>query len=76
MLDELVGGIFVFIGRILLYVLFEIFFQIICFYLGYSLLMVLTFGQYGKIKNIKGDGTFESIIGGVTLLVGLFFVFK
>lgn len=63
MLDEIASPLFRLIGKVIGYLIIEFFFQVVCGFIGRTVIKVLTLWQYKKILQLESYDTFESILG-------------
>ncbi len=70
-LDDVGEVAFRFIGRVIGRIILEIFFEILCYYIGRSFLFIISFGNYKPKSIMNGDGTFESVIGMLLVFVSI-----
>ncbi len=74
-MEEILGGIFYFIGRFFIWFFLDIFFQVICWSIGWGTLKVITLGQYPKKQTSE---ELVAIIGFIVLIlpvIGLTFYY-
>lgn len=65
-MEEVVGGMLHFIIRVLAWFLIDIFFQVVCWGIGWATLKIITLGQYPK-KHTSEEAV--SLVGFVILLL-------
>jgi len=65
-MEEIIGGIFHFIGRFLIWFFLDIFFQVVCWSIGYAALKFITFGTFPK-KHTSEEAV--AITGFIVLLL-------
>lgn len=70
-MEEIIGGIFHIIGRFLIWFFLDIFFQVVCWGLGWGTLKIITLGQYPK-KQTSEEAV--AIAGFIALLLPIIFI--
>lgn len=67
-LEEIAEGAIKIVGRVLIELFVEVFLRIICFYVGYYSLWILSFGQYPRGPVSTRDETLCSFVGFVVIV--------
>jgi len=67
-MEEIIGGIIQFIGRFFIWFFLDIFFQVICWGIGWCTLKIITLGKYPKKQTSEKA---VAILGFIVLLLKL-----
>lgn len=67
-LEDLAEVAFRFTGRVIGRIFIEIFFEILCYYIGRVILFIVTIGSYNHKKQNDNSGTLESAVGLISLI--------
>ncbi|MDH3348760.1 MAG: hypothetical protein OEM02_11775 [Desulfobulbaceae bacterium] len=68
---EIAEGVLHFIGRIFVRIFFEFIFEIISYFIGWTVLKIFTFGKYPSAKDDSHLDRFVSVIGIMFILAAV-----
>lgn len=62
-LDEIGVGVFRFLGQLFVEIVVQIFFEVVCYWVGYGALKIITFGAYPKPNTTEQPDIYICIFG-------------